>query len=212
MIKLFIILQCVIIGCAHSLPYSDDTYYASSGEAGSYEHSVMVNGNACKDITGKVGACTIGIKRMSSLSLVFLPRQYAYSLFISCTNGISTKRDILADKQFPVTISPERWVGFDEVSCLGVISPIDRPEAITSKFRLFVTLMDNNYQAREEIYKDGNNIILGHFAKYVHGITYPQNKYFTLLKTTMIPWPKKATDVCIETESHKARFNFQCLK
>lgn len=201
-------LLLLLSNCAHSsLPFQMDLGYTSSGEAGSYEQAVLLNGKVCKDLDGRPGSCILTLKNSLPLSVSLLPRPYAFGLFLSCNNGISFKKDIEANKAFSVTISPDRWLAVDEVNCIGVVSPLDRPEPITSKFRFIIELVVSNYSYREEIYLDDGKINLGHFALYSQLLVLPQNKHIKLSKQTVIDWPKGATHVFAESESYKSRFN-----
>ncbi len=204
----FLVIILLLSNCAHSsLPFQIDLAYKSSGEAGSYEQAVLLNGKVCKDLDGRPGSCILTLKKSLSLSVSLLPRSYAFGLFLSCNNGISFKKDIEANKAFSVTISPDRWANVEEVNCIGVVSPLDRPEPITSKFRFIVELISIDYSYREEIYLEDGKINLGHFALYSQLLVLPQNKHIQLSKQTVIDWPKGATNVFAESESYKARFN-----
>jgi hypothetical protein len=196
--------------CAHAIPFQLDIGLSSSGEVNSYEHTVVIQGKPC------VGACIIQHVRNVNLNLVTIPRQYSYTLELQCSNNINFKQDIQANKQFSLSFSPARFEGVSEFNCIGIVSPHNRPEPTTSKFRLIVLLIDPTspqglpFSRREDIYLDGDKIILGRYALYTNAIT-DTGKHIKLTKQTTMPVPKGIKSICIETESHKQRFNFKCI-
>lgn len=198
--------------CAHSqIPFQLDLAYKSSGEAGSYEYPLLINNEVCKDMKGKPGSCVLNSKRNLPISLNFLPQLASFSLSIFCQNGISFKKDVEAGKQFTVTLGADKFVGLNELQCGGVIQRHDIPEPVTSQFRFWLLFIDADYQGREEIYWNGDKIILGRFAMYGNGLTFPTNEHIKTFQQTSLKWPRGAERVCLATESYKARWNIACL-
>lgn len=212
MVSLAAVFAVFMASCAHAnIPFQVDIGLSSSGEVNSYEHTIVVQGKPCP------GACVIQHVRNVNLSLLTIPRPYSYTFDLQCSNNISFKKDIESNKQFSLSISPPKFDGINEFDCIATISPHDRVDPITSKFRLFVLLVDPvnaaglPFMRREEIYWDGKSIILGRYALYTSALT-DTGKFIKLSKQTTMDWPKGAKRVCIETESFKQRYNYSCLQ
>lgn len=206
-------IMTLLCSCAHAgnvIPYQDDIAYLSSGEGGAYEHTFSLQG---KIFDGKA---MVNHSRFVTANLLLLPRPYSYQLELNCSGNFSRKLPVTG-KQVVLSFDPKYFEGLDEFVCYGVVSPDDRSEPITSKFKFELLLTGHveggvkyRYAKREEITLEGDTILFGRYALYGQGLT-DQGKHLKFEKTTSMPWPKNTKSICLETESLKARFNYKCL-
>lgn len=192
-----IILLSLLSSC-EQLKYIADTAFLSGAQAGALEFPVSANGSVCKDLTGKVGFCALNIKRDKSINLKMPSRPYAYRLIVNCSNPIvGGTWDVPKKETFSFSIADYKEL--NQFQCVGEVFPMDRENKVSSKFGIFVKLIDHKYLGRENIFKAKGHLVLGSHSKYV---TTPKGHK---KKKTYMKIPKSGF---VFTESEVGRFNY----
>lgn len=196
-----------------SLPYEDDGYFRVSARANSPEFPVYLNNRLCTDTEGFVGLCAKRIKSNEPLVFKFDPQSYGYTVNFSCTTGVvvpGATFNVQAGDPFSITLNPQDFRSKLVFSCLGEVNPADREAPISSKFRVTINVVDQQYTARESIYihnENGKNfVVLGKYAKW--GRVFDQGKWTYYEKTTSVEIKGPVAQVRAVSESFAARFNF----
>jgi len=206
--SLFILL--FIINCASpmskEIKYRNDDEFLSSGEANSHEALYYTNGVMC------LGLCALHIKKNSDVLLYLPARPYPYAFNIVCSPNLGFQYDgeLEGEEDRWITITKKHFTNIDEFDCAGLISPMNRIEPITSKFRLFVILVHADYRPMSTPYIQGNNLVLGRFA-YMTTIITNEKKWYFGKKKSYFKMPKKAKKFCLHIESYKMRNKYKCL-
>lgn len=166
LVFLFAIL--IAISCQHLLPYKPDTGFLNSAQANSPEYLVRINGVYCKDMDGSIGLCAKRVRSDEKISFHLDSRPYAYRLNVTCSSnvGFNLSIDILQNASFDFDIDAGKFSNSKSFTCVGEVFPQDREESVSAFWHARFVVYDKDYQAREAIYSDGKNVILGQYAKY----------------------------------------------
>lgn len=196
-----LVLALFFISCS-CIKYAPDTEFKNSSQANSFEYLVRINGEVCKDITGKVGACAIGVKSEEKIDFSFDSRPYGYRLKVECSSaqGFEEIFDVAKDMPFSFNIVPS----VKQFSCIGEIFPVDRKQSISAKWYARLLVQDSDYEKRETPYvytdKKKKYLVMGSHSKYLNidGKDLDE-KTVTLLKND---------NVKAYSESEMGRFNY----
>jgi len=209
--KIFFILPVLLtLACPPSLKYKHDLGFLSSAYANSPESYVTLNGIACKDVEGTVGACFKRLKRSYDLKIDILPKPYAYQFKFTCTNalGVNFSEHIPKDLENSILIPKEKYGNLKVFNCIGRIFPEDRPEGdINTFFEFRVRLIDPDYLPRERVkkikYRGKKYLVLG---KYAYRTKVFKNGRWKLLKKKTSTKAKGITKVI--SESYIGRLSY----
>lgn len=196
-------LIIVLSACAcKGINYHSDIGFLNSAQANSPEYLVNINGSYCKDMDGGIGLCAKRIKSGSDISFKLDPRPYSYRLNVTCTSTVNFRLtvDVDKDQRFSFKIPPEAYRDLLSFTCIGEVFPSDREESISAFWHSRFVVIDQAYQAREQIYPSGEYLVLGQNAKYslINEEIQLKNK-----ATYKIQNPKRAY-----SESQLMRFNY----
>lgn len=199
---LIIFIVLAVLAACSPLAYKDDVGFLNSAQANSMEYLAKVNGKACKDLDGLVGLCAKRISNAEDINFSFDARPYSYRLNVKCTKELQFELsvDVLENKAFTFKIPKEKFSDLLSFTCIGEVFPDDREGQVSASFQVRFIVFDSQYRAREQIYFEGSNIVLGEHSKYaqVDGKSYKE-KTFVKLKTK----PRMAY-----SESAMMRFNY----
>lgn len=203
----YIYLLLFVLSCAscRSLKYDADIGFISAAQANNPEFPVQINGAYCKDSEGKPGFCAKRINSKEDLEIKIGPRPYNYNIKIQCSSplGLVVNKDILKNESFSHVIENADLSEFLNLTCIGELFPKDRPQPISSFFRVALVVFDAKYVPRPEPYYTRGRIVFGSGALYTNLNGY---KY---KKGTVIKAPKDSSGF---SESELMRFNYYNLK
>ena len=154
--------------CSH-IKYEDDIGFLNSAQANSMEYMIQVDGFVCKDVEGKIGACTKRVKSKNDIVLEQDPRPYGYRLEIKCTSGtnIDFAVDVLPNTKWVYKIDRAKFSTFKSFSCQGEIFPDDRSNPISALWQVRFIVVDSAYKPRETMYyAEKKYVVLGKHAKH----------------------------------------------
>ena len=163
----FIFVLLAAISC-QQMKYASDLGFLNSAQANSPEYLVKINGKFCKDLDGQIGLCAKRVKSDEKITFVLDKRPYSYRLNVDCSSLVDFKLsvDVLEDNVFEFSIDPELFKEAKSFTCIGEVFPQDRPQEVSAFWHSRFVVFDKEYQARESIYVQGKNLILGQNAKY----------------------------------------------
>ena len=202
-------LAFVLMGasrCAGTgIKYEDDIGFLNSAQANSMEYMVKIGGKVCKDLDGKIGACTKRIRSDRGVTLCHDKRPYSYRLHLRCSSGtgIGFSVDIQKNKKWEYTIPHEKFKAFRSFSCVGEIFPQDRKNNLSATWQIRFIVVDKEYHERERIYHTKKHIVLGKHALY--STVCSKGKCKTKKKKTVVKAPKTAKAY---SESKVMRYNY----
>lgn len=147
------------------IPYNDDVGAQASAQANSHEVPVRVQGEVCRDLKKKPGACMVQIKSDEAVRVRIDPMDYSYRLLITCTTGMDVPASVsvAANQVYTLTIEPKVFQDFRTFSCIGEISPDDRPQQLSGKWRMSAIVVDASYQKMDGMYvgnQDNKNYLV----------------------------------------------------
>lgn len=191
-----------------SIKYEDDIGFLNSAQANAMEFYVSVDSIPCKDVEGNIGACTKRIKSDQDPILRHLPKPYAYTIDVRCTEGtgIGFSMDIEEGAAWEYAIPHSAFIDFRSFTCTGEIFPHDRDNALSARWQIRFIVFDTDYKERESIYiDDDGNIILGRYAKYARVCEDGDCKNYKERTVVKVDTGK---EIVAFSESEVVRFNY----
>lgn len=146
LIKLLMLI--ILVSCG-STDYESDVGFLPPYKAEVFEYPVMVNGHVCKDMIGKVGACTLITDNRKDTKITLISRPYRYSIKMTCSSNINFNHstDIRENQDYEIVISKDSYGQEAQFICIGRIIPLDR-NFISARFELRVRVQDGKYIKR----------------------------------------------------------------
>jgi hypothetical protein len=194
-----ILVAFLLITFSCVLKYTHDEAFMNSAYANSSEFLAYLNGTACKDMDGIVGACFKRVKANHDLVIKLHPQNYAYTYRMNCSEKLNYgfSRNVLKGKSLEHTIEKIKYEGLPSFTCIGHVYPEDRPAPVGIKFTFRVEVINQSYVALPNIhvtlYKGKRHIVLGKHA--LHSRVYQKGKWKRY---------KKATSVKVKSDKVKA--------
>lgn len=198
---IFSLLISFMIASCKQLPYEADLGFLNSAQANSMEYLAKINGKHCKDLDGLIGLCAKRINSDEDLVFEFDPRPYSYRLNVRCSQAIDVdfSVDVMKDKTYNFKIISSKYGQERSFTCIGEVFPDDRDQQVSATFQVRVIIRDAAYLPREEIYQEGDYVILGKNAKYA---TVDKKQY------EKSPTVKLKRFAQAYSESERMRFNY----
>lgn len=209
-----IIAMCFLLmgvsTCSHKVKYESDRGMLAPYQAEVLEFPVMINGNTCKDMSGKVGACTKIVSERQDIKFEVLPLGYSYNFKIRCSAQVnfSYEFDAIGTEPHTVVLPKELYQNIPEFICTGRVTPSDR-NFVSSRFELRVRVFDGQYVQRGEgqVIENKGKMYLNMGKNALHTYVFDNGKWSAYKKKTLI----KVDDVAnlrAFSESEIMRINF----
>lgn len=193
------------------IKYESDRGMLAPYQAEALEFPVMVNGATCKDMSGKVGACTKIVSEREDINYEVVPLAYNYNIKIRCSSAVNFnyEADVLENETHKAVLSKVLYQNIPEFICSGRITPSDR-NFVSSRFELRVRVQDGQYITRGEghiIESKGKTYLnMGKNALYTY--VYDGNKWVTYVKKPLIEIKKNKSAMKAFSESSIMRLNY----
>lgn len=193
------------MGNCSSFKYEPDLGFINSAQANSMEWLLFLDGKTCKDMEGRIGACTKRVKSNAAIQFRHDPRPYPYRIDVRCTQGtgVGFSMDVEAGAAWSYEMPADRFQGFRSFSCQGEIFPHDRPQNLSALWQVRFLVVDAAYRERELIYRAKSRMVFGRHAKYVRVCEKEECETYS-----KAPVVKAAAGARGYSESELLRFNY----